>query len=71
VAGVEVDVDLGPGARIRGQVAAGALKNMVGIPKERGSNIPGHWVEEGSAEAKAVHHNAALMSVEELRKRQR
>jgi hypothetical protein len=71
-AGVEVDVDLGPGARIRGQVAAGALKNMIWIPKEPGTNIPGHWVEEGSAEAKAaVHHNAALMSAEEVRKIQR
>jgi hypothetical protein len=72
VAGVEVEVDLGSGARIRGQVAAGALKNMVWIPKEHGSNIPGHWVEEGSAEAKAaVHHNTGLMSAEELRKIQR
>jgi hypothetical protein len=72
VAGYDVDVDLGPGARIRGQVAADALKNMVWIPKEPGSNLPGHWVEEGSAEAKAaVHHNAGLMSVEELRKIQR
>jgi hypothetical protein len=49
-----------------------ALKNMVWIPKEPGTNIPGRWVEEGSAEAKAaVHHNAGLMSVEELRKAQR
>jgi hypothetical protein len=72
LAGYDVDVDLGPGARIRGQVAAGALKNMVWLPKEPGSNIPGHWVEEGSAEARAaVHHNAGLMSVEELRKAQR
>jgi hypothetical protein len=71
-AGVDVDVDLGPGARIRGQVAAVALKNMVWIPQETGSNIPGHWVEEGSAEAKAaVHHNANRMSMEELRKAQR
>jgi hypothetical protein len=71
-AGVEVDVDLGPGARIRGQVAADALKNMVWIPKEPGTNIPGRWVEEGSAEARAaVHHNTGLMSVEELRQIQR
>ena|SRR5205823_875701 len=71
-AGVEVDVDLGPGARIRGQVAAGALKNMVWIPKEPGSNIPGHWVEEGSVEAKAaIHHNAEALSVEGLRLMQR
>ena len=72
VAGYEVDVDLGPGARIRGQVAAVALKNMVWIPQETGSNVPGHWVEEGSAEAKAaVHHNVQQMSVEELRQIQR
>jgi len=72
LAGYDVDVDLGAGARIRGQVAAAASKNMVWLPKEPGSNIPGHWVEEGSAEAKAaVHHNAGLMSVEELRKAQR
>jgi hypothetical protein len=64
-AGVEVEVDLGPGARIRGQVAAGALKNMVWIPKEPGTNIPGRWVEEGSVEAKAaIHHNAYPLSVD-------
>ena len=67
---VDVDVNLGPGARIRGQVAAGALKNMVWIPKEPGSNIPGRWVEEGSVEAKAAgHHNAQQMRTEELQKR--
>jgi hypothetical protein len=68
VAGVDVEVNLGPGARIRGQVAAGASKNMVWIPTEPGSNIPGRWVQEGSAEATAaVHHNAGLISVEDLR----
>jgi hypothetical protein len=72
LAGVDVEVNLGPGARIRGQVAAGALKNMVWIRKEPGSNIPGHWVEEGSVEAKAaIHHNAEALSVEELRQMQR
>ena len=39
LAGVDVDVDLGPGARIRGQVAAGAMKNMVWIPQETGSKV--------------------------------
>jgi hypothetical protein len=67
LAGYDVHVDLGPGARIRGQVAAGALKNMVWIPKETGSNIPGHWVEEGSVEAKAArHHNTNALHAEEL-----
>ena len=70
VAGVEVDVDLGPGARIRGLVVSGALKNMVWIPKETGSNIPGRWVEAGSVEAMAaVHHNTQQMRAEELQKR--
>jgi hypothetical protein len=72
LAGVDVEVACGPGARIRGQVAAGASKNMVWLPREPGSNIPGHWVEEGSPEAKAaLHHNSNRMSVEELRQIQR
>ena len=68
LAGVDVAVDLGSGAILRGQVSANAFKNMIWIPKETGSNIPGRWVQEGSAEAKAaVHHNAGLISVEDLR----
>ena len=72
LAGYDVDVDLGPGARVRGQVAAVASKKMVWIPQETGSNVPGHWVQEGSAEAKAaVHHNIHRMGTEELRQIQR
>lgn len=72
VAGVEVEVALGPAARIRGQVAAGAMKNMVWIPKEPGTNIPGHWVEEGSVEARtAPHHNAYPINAEGVRQIQR
>lgn len=72
MAGYDVDVDLGPGARIRGQVAAGALRKMIWIPKEPGSNLPGRWVEEGSVEAKAArHHNAYPLSVEGVRQIQR
>lgn len=68
--GYEINVDLEAGARVRGQVASGALRNMIWIPREPGSNIPGRWVEEGSAEAKAaVHHNALQWSPEELRRR--
>jgi hypothetical protein len=66
--GYDVDVDVGPSARIHGQVAAGASKNMVWIPKEPGSNLPGHWVEEGSAEAMAApHHNAGALSTDQVR----
>jgi hypothetical protein len=48
MSGVDIRVEVGPGAKIRGQVAAGAVKRMVWIPKEPGSNIPGRWVEAGS-----------------------
>jgi hypothetical protein len=65
LAGVDIDVNLGPGARIRGQVAAAAQKKMVWIPKEPGSNLPGHWVAEDSAEAKAARRfNAHPFRVE-------
>lgn len=68
--GYEIKVDLEAGARVRGQVAAGALKNMIWIPREPGSNIPGRWVEEGSPEARiAGHHHALQVSPEELRRR--
>jgi hypothetical protein len=67
LAGYDVQVDLGPGARIRGQVAAAAMKNWVWIPKETGSNIPGRWVEEGSAEHMAArHHNTNALRAEEV-----
>jgi len=70
--GYDVAVDCGPSARIRGQVAAGASKKMVWIPKETGSNIPGRWVEEGSVEAKAaVHHNLSQMTPEAWRQTHR
>ena len=55
--GVAMKVDVGPGLNITGQVAAElktAMKNgkkMVWIPPQLGSNLPGHWAEEGSAEA--------------------
>lgn len=70
LAGCDLDVDLGAVGRVRGKVAAVALKKMVWIPQETGSNIPGRWVEAGSPEAKAaVHHHTEQMSVEGLRQR--
>lgn len=72
LAGVDVVVDCGPGARIRGQVVSGALKNMIWISSETGSNIPGRWVEEGSPEAKAARHfNAHAVSREAVQVIQR
>jgi hypothetical protein len=72
IAGVDIKVNLGPGARIRGRVVSGALKKMVWIPKEPGSNLPGRWVEEDSDEAKAaLHHNSSAMNIEAVRQIQR
>lgn len=57
--GVALKVDVGAGLNITGQVAAetkGAVKDgkkMVWVPPMLGSNLPGRWVEEGSAEAVA------------------
>jgi hypothetical protein len=57
--GVAMKVDVAAGLNITGQVAAqtGPVskggKKMVWIAPMLGSNMPGHWVEEDSAEAKA------------------
>ncbi len=59
LAGVDVPVEVGPGAKIRGQIVADGLKKMVWIPKEPGSNIPGHWVAADSPEARAAFHHSA------------
>jgi hypothetical protein len=59
VAGVEIAVEVGSGAKIRGQVLPGASKKMIWIPKVAGTNLPGHWAEEGSSEA-ALNRNAVV-----------
>ena len=71
--GVALKVDLASALNITGQIAAETGpttkngKKMVWIPPQLGSNFPGHWVEEGSAEAVAA--KAALsMSGDEIRK---
>lgn len=64
--GVAMKVDVGAGLNITGQVAAqtGPVskggKKMVWIPPVLGSNMPGHWVEEDSAEAKAAKSRGTL-----------
>jgi hypothetical protein len=73
--GVAMKVDVGAGLNITGQVATelkSAMKDgkkMVWIPPQIGSNMPGHWVEEGSAEAVAAKSSGA-MSTRELQNRQ-
>jgi hypothetical protein len=63
--GVDLKIEVGSGAKIRGQVAAGALKRMVWIPREPGSHIPGYWAEEGSAAAS--RYNTQVMGQDETR----
>jgi hypothetical protein len=73
--GVAMKVDVGAGLNITGQVtsaAAGPMKNgkaMVWINKQLGSNIPGHWVDADSAEAKQAR-TAGSISTQDLQNRQ-
>ena len=67
IGGFELRVD-GAGSSIRGKVAADALRKMVWIAKEPGSNIPGRWVDADSPEAKAaVKSNSQLVDRHEMR----
>jgi len=57
--GVAMKIDVGEGLNITGQVSAPVKtmvdksgKKMVWIPQALGSNLPGHWAAEDSAEAK-------------------
>ena len=65
VAGVAIPVEVGSGAKVRGQVLAGAIKKMVWISGALGSNVPGHWAEEDSKEASM--HNRLNVSAEDMR----
>jgi hypothetical protein len=56
LAGVDIPVQVRAGAKIRGEVLSGTRKNMIWIPKTPGTNIPGHWAEEGSSEAASLFH---------------
>ena len=65
LAGVDVPVEVGAGAKVRGQVLAGGQKKMVWIAAEVGSHMPGHWVDADSKEAAA--HNSARISNDDMR----
>lgn len=74
--GVAMKVDVGAGLNITGQVAAqsgpmskDSKKKMVWIPKQLGSNVPGHWVEADSAEAIAAK-NAGIISTQDVSRMQ-
>jgi hypothetical protein len=73
VGGVALNVEVGPKANVTGQVAAGPnaaqKKKMVWISPQLGSHQPGHWVEEGSAEAVAAK-TAGNLSTQDVNKMQ-
>jgi carboxypeptidase family protein len=50
IGGVAVNVEVASGSTVRGQIAIGQMKKLVWIPPMLGSNLPGRWAEEGSAE---------------------
>jgi hypothetical protein len=68
IAGVDIPVQVGSGAKIRGQVLAHGPKRMVWIAPEVGSQMPGHWVDAESKEA-ARFHNTVQIKNDDLRHR--
>lgn len=74
--GVALKVDVGNGLNITGQVAEETKgpvtkdgKKMVWIPPALGSNVPGRWVPEDSAEAK-TSRSRTHMSTKEVQRMQ-
>ena len=66
--GVAMMIDVGAGLNIAGQVAMEDKntapmghngKPMVWIPRKTGSNLPAHWVESDSAEAKEAQTSSS------------
>lgn len=76
--GVAMKVDVADGSNITGQIAASTApssasgKKMVWIPPMLGSNQPGHWAEEDSAEAKQSKSRGVMSrdSVEKVQQSQ-
>lgn len=66
--GIAMKVAVGTGLNITGQISAETSpvsksgKKMVWIPQQLGSNLPGHWAEEGSAEAMSAKAAGSLDS---------
>ncbi|MFN2623411.1 MAG: hypothetical protein ABR611_11250 [Chthoniobacterales bacterium] len=56
IAGVDIPIEVGPSGNIRGRVLAEGLKRFVWVPQRPGTNLPGYWAEEGSAEAVPSHN---------------
>lgn len=58
--GVDIAVEVGTGAKVRGQVLVGASKKWIWVPKRVDTNIPGHWAVEGSEEV--ARHNVQMIT---------
>jgi hypothetical protein len=74
--GVAMKIDVSDGLNITGQITSGLEtkvdsngKKMVWIPKRVGSNLPGHWAAEDSAEAKEARTSSS-MSIKNIQDRQ-
>jgi hypothetical protein len=72
VGGVSYEIETLPRTPLRGVITAGSVRNarkMIWLPQEIGSNLPGHWVEEGSAQA-VTGRNWGHYSIDAIRKMQ-
>ena len=67
--GAAFEIDTAPGTPLRGLITAGAknAKTMIWLPTPTGSLLPGHWVEQGSAQAVAFR-NTGYYSTEAVKK---
>ena len=71
-AGASFEVAAVPGIPLKGVVFPSAIRNakkMIWLPREIGTNLPGRWVEEGSAQAVAGY-NWGHYSIDAVRKMQ-
>jgi len=72
VGGVSYEIETLPSTPLRGVITAGLVRNarkMIWLPQEIGSNLPGHWVEEGSAQA-VGRYNWGHYTIDAIRKMQ-
>ncbi|PYI91694.1 MAG: hypothetical protein DME97_12430 [Verrucomicrobia bacterium] len=72
VGGLALDIETVPGTPLRGLITPSSTKNtkkMIWLPQQIGSNLPAHWVEEGSSQAVAAY-NWGHISIESIRKMQ-
>jgi hypothetical protein len=69
--GAAFDIEVLPGTPLRGLISPGSknAKMMIWLPKPTGTNLPGRWVEQGSAQAVAAH-NSGYYSIEAVKKMQ-